>query len=149
MLKYISNSESQTEQIGEHLGACFRAGSLVAMFGGMGAGKTALVRGIARGMEFDGRVTSPTYAIVNEYVGRIPLFHFDLYRLSCGEDLYDIGFEEYLTRGGVSVVEWFERSDNMFPWDVKISIEKDPQNENAREIIIETQGCMKDEDFSN
>lgn len=149
MLKFISSSEADTEALGERLGARFKAGCVVAMYGGMGAGKTALVRGIARGVGFDGRVTSPTYAIVNEYLAETPLFHFDLYRLSDGEELYDIGFEEYLTRGGVCVIEWFERAQEIFSWDVKISICADTGNPDRREITIETHGCMTDEDFSD
>ncbi len=149
MLEFISCSEADTEALGERLGARFKAGCVVAMYGDMGAGKTAMVRGIARGMGFDGRVTSPTYAIVNEYPANKPLFHFDLYRLYDGEELYDIGFEEYLTRGGVCVIEWFERAEETFSWDVKISLCKDCEDADRRKITIETRGCMTDEDFSN
>ena len=149
MLRFTSNSEAETETLGERLGACLRPGCVAALYGGMGAGKTALVRGIARGMGFSGRVTSPTYAIVNEYPAATPLFHFDLYRLSDGEELYDIGFEEYLTRGGVCVIEWFERAEDAFSWDVKISLTADSENPEKRGISIETRGCMTDEDFGD
>lgn len=149
MLKFVSCSEADTEALGERLGARFKAGCVVAMYGGMGAGKTAMMRGIARGMGFEGRVTSPTYAIVNEYPAEIPVFHFDLYRLSDGEELYDIGFEEYLTRGGVCVIEWFERAEQLFSWDVKISVSQNIEDADWREITIETRGCMTDEDFSD
>ena len=149
MLKFISNCEAETQTLGERWGAAFKPGCVVALYGGMGAGKTALVRGIAKGMGFDGRVTSPTYAIVNEYPSSTPLFHFDLYRLGYSDELYDIGFEEYLSRGGVCVIEWFERAEDAFDWDVKISITADAQDADRREFLLETRGCMTDEDFGN
>ena len=115
MLRFTSGSERETEALGERLGARLRPGCVVALKGGMGAGKTALVRGIARGLGFDGRVTSPTYAIVNEYPSDPPLFHFDLYRLSGADELFDIGFEEYLERGGVCVIEWADLIEELLP----------------------------------
>ena len=111
-----SNSEQETEALGERLAAALSGGTVVALYGGMGMGKTALVRGIARGLGITDRVTSPTFAIVNEYdEGRLPLMHFDLYRLEGAEDLYDIGWEDYLSRGGICVTEWSENAPEALP----------------------------------
>ena len=111
-----SDSEQETEALGERLAAALSGGTVVALYGGMGMGKTALVRGIARGLGITDRVTSPTFAIVNEYdEGRLPLMHFDLYRLEGAEDLYDIGWEDYLSRGGICVTEWSENAPEALP----------------------------------
>lgn len=131
-----AQSEAETEEIGEMLGKSLKPDTVVAMYGGMGMGKTAMTRGIARGLGFFGRVTSPTFAIVNEYQGDIPIFHFDLFRLSGAEELYDIGFEEYLTRGGVLVIEWFENAEGVCQADIEITILPVLDNEDAREIQI-------------
>ena len=100
-MEYLSHSPEETEHIGEELGRTLHAGSVVAYRGGLGMGKTAFTRGLARGLGCRGRVTSPTFTIVNEYSGDIPLFHFDMYRLGGEDELFDIGWEDYLTRGGV------------------------------------------------
>ena len=108
-MEYVSNSPEETEELGATLAGRLSAGTVVAFTGDLGAGKTAFVRGIARGLGISGRVTSPTFTIVNEYDGgRLPLFHFDMYRLSSAGELYDIGWEDYLARGGVCAVEWSE-----------------------------------------
>ena len=116
-MEYLSHSPEETEHIGEMLGRRLRPGTVVAYRGGLGMGKTAFTRGLARGLGCRGRVTSPTFTIVNEYEGPTPLFHFDMYRLSGSEDLFDIGWEDYLTRGGVCAVEWSERVDDAMPAD--------------------------------
>ena len=108
-MEYLSHSPEETEHIGEELGRTLHAGSVVAYRGGLGMGKTAFTRGLARGLGCRGRVTSPTFTIVNEYSGDIPLFHFDMYRLGGEDELFDIGWEDYLTRGGVCAVEWSEQ----------------------------------------
>lgn len=109
-MEYQSDCPSQTEQLGAVLSALLPPGSVVAFTGDLGAGKTAFVRGMAAGLGVPGRVTSPTFTIVNEYEGgRLPLFHFDLYRLSSAGELFDIGWEDYLARGGICAVEWSER----------------------------------------
>lgn len=131
---FYAESEEQTEAIGEQLAREFKPGELIALFGGMGMGKTAITRGIARGVGYSDRVTSPTYAIVNEYLGEIPLFHFDLFRLGDADELFDIGFDEYFTRGGIIVVEWFERAEGVYQPDFEIHIEK--ESENARKITV-------------
>ena len=108
-MEYCSNSVAETEELGAQLAARLRPGDVVAYTGDLGAGKTAFTRGIARGLGIPERVTSPTFTIVNEYEGgRLPLFHFDLYRLGDPEELFDIGWEDYLARGGVCAVEWSE-----------------------------------------
>ena len=108
-MEYCSNSVAETEELGAQLAARLRPGDVVAYTGDLGAGKTAFTRGIARGLGIPERVTSPTFTIVNEYEGgRLPLFHFDLYRLGDPEELFDIGWEDYLQRGGVCAVEWSE-----------------------------------------
>ena len=116
-MEYLSHSPEETEHIGEMLGRRLRPGTVVAYRGGLGMGKTAFTRGLARGLGCAGRVTSPTFTIVNEYDGATPLFHFDMYRLGSSDELFDIGWEDYLTRGGVCAVEWSERADDAMPAD--------------------------------
>ena len=111
-MRFVSNSEGETEQMGLRLGEKLTPGAVVAFTGDLGAGKTAFTRGLARGLGVAGRVTSPTFNIVHEYEGgRLPLFHFDMYRLSSADELFDIGWEDYLARGGVCAVEWSENID--------------------------------------
>ena len=108
-MEFVTNSPEETEELGERLGRTLSPGDVVAFTGDLGAGKTAFTRGIARGLGIGDRVTSPTFAIVNEYEGgRLPLFHFDMYRLTSSDELFDIGWEDYLARGGVCAVEWSE-----------------------------------------
>ena len=104
-MELYSHNEAETEAIGAHLAAVLAPGSVVAYVGGLGMGKTAFTRGLAAGLGYPGRVTSPTFTIVNEYLGgRMPLFHFDMYRLNSADDLFDIGWEDYLTRA--ACVPW-------------------------------------------
>ena len=108
-MEYVSNSPAETEALGAALAGRLKPGAVVAFSGDLGAGKTAFVRGMARGLGIPERVTSPTFTIVNEYEGgRLPLFHFDMYRLGSADELFDIGWEDYLRRGGVCAVEWSE-----------------------------------------
>ena len=107
---------------------------MVAYRGGLGMGKTAFTRGLARGLGCRGRVTSPTFTIVNEYEGPTPLFHFDMYRLNGSEDLFDIGWEDYLDRGGVCAVEWSENVTEAMEGAVSVTI--DVLGENTRRITI-------------
>ena len=117
MIRYSAN-EAETEAIGCALAARLAPGAVVAFSGDLGAGKTAFVRGMARGLGISQRVTSPTFTIVNEYEGgRLPLFHFDMYRLGSSDELFDIGWEDYLIRGGVCAVEWSERVTDALPED--------------------------------
>jgi len=112
-MEYRTQDVLQTEALGERLGRTLKTGAVIAYTGDLGAGKTAFTRGLARGLDIPGQVTSPTFTIVNEYEGgRLPLFHFDMYRLGSSDDLFDIGWEDYLARGGVCAVEWSENVDD-------------------------------------
>ena len=117
MAVYHSTSESETEAIGEAFARDLPGGTVVAMYGGLGAGKTAFVRGMARGMGLRCRVSSPTFTIVNEYLGARELIHFDMYRLRSADELFDIGWEDYLARGAVLLVEWPDRAGDLLPPD--------------------------------
>ena len=104
-----THSPEETDAVGRKLAAQLRPGDVLAYYGDLGAGKTAFTRGLAAGLGVTEQVTSPTYTIVNEYLsGRMPLFHFDMYRLRDADDLFDIGWEDFLRRGGVCAVEWSE-----------------------------------------
>ena len=135
-MEYLSHSPEETEQLGEQLGRTLRPGSVVAYRGDLGMGKTAFTRGLARGLGCTCRVTSPTFTIVNEYSGALPLFHFDMYRLDSEDDLFDIGWDDYLARGGVCAVEWSERIDSALPPDaLTVSIARG-ENDNDRIITV-------------
>ena len=108
-MEFCTHSEAETEILGRRLAERLRPGAVVAYRGDLGMGKTAFTRGLAQGLGCQARVTSPTFTIVNEYEGgRLPLFHFDMYRLGSSGELFDIGWEDYLARGGVCAVEWSE-----------------------------------------
>lgn len=112
-MEFCTNSVQETEELGLRLAKALYPGSVVAYTGDLGAGKTAFTRGLAQGLGITGAVTSPTFTIVNEYEGgRLPLFHFDMYRLGSSDELFDIGWEDYLARGGVCAVEWSEIVDD-------------------------------------
>ena len=135
-MTYTTNSPAETEAVGSALGKIIPPGTVLAYRGDLGAGKTAFTRGLARGLGCSDIVTSPTYTIVNEYLGgRIPLFHFDMYRLRSSDDLWDIGWEDYLDRCGVCAVEWSENVDDAMEDAVYITIEK--LGEDSRRITIE------------
>ena len=122
---YETHSEAETEQVGAEFAAALPDGVVVAFYGELGSGKTAFVRGMARGMGLRCRVSSPTFTIVNEYTGDRELFHFDMYRLSSADELFDIGWEDYLSRGGVCAVEWSENVEDAFEGDqICVRIEK-------------------------
>lgn len=136
IMTYRTQSAAETEALGEKLARRLRGGEVIAFTGDLGAGKTAFTRGLARGLGITDRVTSPTFTIVNEYEGgRLPLFHFDMYRLSCSDELYDIGWEDYLARGGVCAVEWSEIVEDALESD---AIRVDIKNEggDCRSITI-------------
>ena len=131
-------SPEETEAIGRKIAAKLLPGDIIAYYGDLGAGKTAFTRGLAAGLGVTEQVTSPTYTIVNEYLsGRLPLFHFDMYRLGSADDLFDIGWEDYLARGGVCAVEWSENVEEALSGAIRITISKDPADENVRTITIE------------
>ena len=136
MAEFISHSQLETEEIGQKLAEKLPGGSVVAMYGDLGAGKTAFVRGMAKGMGLSCRVSSPTFTIVNEYLGERELIHFDMYRLSSADELFDIGWEDYLSRGAVCAVEWSENvQDAFFGDEGVVRIEK--LNDTDRKITIE------------
>ena len=137
-MSVITKSPEQTEALGERLAKLLRPGDVIAYYGDLGAGKTAFTRGLAAGLGIRETVTSPTYTIVNEYLsGRMPLFHFDMYRLSSSDELFDIGWEDYLARGGVCAVEWSENVKDALTDAISITIEKDPNQPDWRRITIE------------
>ena len=136
-MQYISHSVSDTEAFGRQLAQQLHPNTVVACRGGLGMGKTALTRGIAQGLGYTGRVTSPTFTIVNEYLGETPLFHFDMYRLDDSDALFDIGWEDYLARGGVCAVEWSERAEDAFDGStVRIDFRRGAQHDGWRVITI-------------
>ena len=135
-MEFITNSPQETENLGAALGKILKPGTVLAYRGDLGAGKTAFTRGLARGLGYKDPVTSPTYTIVNEYLGgRLPLFHFDMYRLSSSDDLWDIGWEDYLERGGICAVEWSENVWEAMEEPITVTIEK--LDENSRRITVE------------
>ena len=136
MASYYSNNEAETEELGARLARTLSDGAVVAMYGDLGAGKTAFVRGMARGLGLRCRVSSPTFTIVNEYLGERELIHFDLYRLSGSEELFEIGWEDYLSRGAICAVEWSEKvPDAFFGDEITVTIEK--LGDTQRKITIE------------
>ena len=137
-MEYISNSAQETEALGERLAARLRPGDVIAYTGDLGAGKTAFTRGLARGLGVADRVTSPTFTIVNEYDGgRLPLFHFDMYRLGSADELFEIGWEDYLGRGGVCAVEWSENVPELLNGALHIAISRGSDSEDERIITWE------------
>ena len=135
-MEFITHSPEETEKIGEALAKSLQPGTILAYRGDLGAGKTAFTRGLARGLGCKETVTSPTYTIVNEYLGgRLPLFHFDMYRLASSDDLWDIGWEDYLDREVVCAVEWSENVQDAMEDAITVTIEK--LGENTRRITIE------------
>ena len=135
-MEFITRSPEETEAVGAALGKILLPGTVIAYEGDLGAGKTAFTRGLARGLGCSDIVTSPTYTSVNEDLsGRIPLFHFDMYRLRSSDDLWDIGWEDYLERGGVCAVEWSENVADAMENSIRVRIEK--TGEEDRRITIE------------
>lgn len=145
-MEFLIHSEQMTEQLGARLAERLQPGDVIAYYGDLGAGKTAFTRGLAAGLGIRERVTSPTYTIVNEYLsGRMPLFHFDMYRLGSADELFDIGWEDYLVRGGVCAVEWSENVDEIFEDPIVVRIEK---CENPDERCITVLGGERFADLS-
>ena len=135
-MRYVTHGPEETEALGEKLAQRLRPGDVIAFYGDLGAGKTAFTRGLARGLGVTEPVTSPTYTIVNEYLsGRLPLFHFDMYRLGSAEELFDIGWEDYLERGGVCAVEWSENVEEALTGAITVTIRR--LDDSQREIILE------------
>ena len=142
-MTFQTNSPAETEAIGAALGKILTPGTVIAYRGDLGAGKTAFTRGLAKGLGCREIVTSPTYTIVNEYLGgRLPLFHFDMYRLRSSDDLFDIGWEDYLDRGGVCAVDWSENVEDAMEDAICITIEK--LGEDSRQITLKGGSILAD-----
>lgn len=140
-MQYQTNSAPETEALGQKLAQKLHPGDIIAYTGDLGAGKTAFTRGVALGLGITERVTSPTFTIVNEYEeGRLPLFHFDLYRLGSSEELYDIGWEDYLARGGICAVEWSENVDDALEGCVRVDIRRGGDEESRNITITGVEG---------
>ena len=129
-MEFITTTPAETEAVGAALAAKLSPGAVIAYRGDLGAGKTAFTRGLARGLGIQDPVTSPTYTIVNEYLGgKLPLFHFDMYRLRSADDLFDIGWDDYLERGGICAVEWSENVEEALEDPITVTIEKRSETE--------------------
>ena len=139
---FESYSYEDTIGIAEKIADTFNGGEFVAMYGDLGAGKTAFVQGIAKALGITNHVTSPTFTIVNEYEGRLPLYHFDVYRIGDPDEMYEIGYDEYVDSNGVCIVEWAELIEDLFPPDyIKITILKNEEIDfDYRKIIVEKRG---------
>lgn len=144
-LELVSDSPHETERLGERLGLAARPGDVFALWGELGAGKTVFVRGLARGLRVSGPVSSPTFVLVNEYDGPVPLYHVDFYRLDPGQ-LGNVGWEEYLGLGGVVAIEWPDRAASALPrerLDVRLAyldeskraIRLDPRGERGERLV--------------
>lgn len=142
-MQFITQSPEETEALARRLAQGLQPGTVLAFRGDLGAGKTAFTRGLAKGLGYTDPVTSPTYTIVNEYLGgRMPLFHFDMYRLGSSDELWDIGWEDYLERGGVCAVEWSENVADAMENPILVTIEK--LGDSTRRITIEGGDCLAD-----
>ena len=133
---FISNSPLETRKIAADLATTLQGGEVIAFNGDLGMGKTCFITGLAEGLGFDGEVSSPTFAIINEYLGgRLDLYHFDMYRVSGWEDLYSTGYFEYMESGGVLAIEWSENITSALPQNtINVTIKR--LDETSREIII-------------
>ena len=144
MSVYITNSPEETEELGLKLAKSLKGGEVVAVRGGLGMGKTCFTRGLARGLGFKGDVTSPTFALINEYIGgRLPLYHFDMYRISGWEDLYSTGFFDYIEQGGVIAAEWSENIENALP-ESTVTVTFVRLDDNKREVTVNG-ACLEEE----
>lgn len=147
MYKIISNSQVETENFGERVGQNVEPGQIICLSGDLGVGKTAFVKGIAKGLGVEGYITSPTFTIVNEYHGKFRLYHFDVYRVNDIDELYEIGFDEYIFGDGISVIEWAELIEPIIPKDrLWINIDKDiAKGDDYREIVLKPLGQRYEE----
>lgn len=140
-MRIITKSEEETFKIGSRIGERLRPGDVINLNGELGAGKTHITKGIAEGLGVDDYITSPTFIIVNQYEGRIPLYHFDVYRINDIDEMYEIGFEEYLYGNGVCIVEWGSMIEELIPENaIRIDINK--IDDNTREIIIDDRNSL-------
>ena len=134
---YLDN-DKETREIGFKLGKLLKPGSIVCLIGDLGAGKTTMTQSLAEALEVDDYITSPTFTIVNEYEGKMPLYHFDVYRIGCSEEMYDIGFDEYINGEGVCIIEWANIIEDILPDDyLKIELK---YKDMSREMILNPVG---------
>ena len=146
MKKYITYNEDETKQLGSQIAANLGAGAVVALNGDLGCGKTAFVKGVAEYFGCDGEVSSPTYTLVNEYDAEVPIYHFDVYRISDPEEMYEVGFDEYLESGGVCFIEWAGLIDEILPEErPEITIEKDLSRGFEYRLITRTERKREEE----
>ena len=137
-MQFISNSPDDTRIFAADMAKRLRAGDVLCLYGDLGAGKTAFVQGLAKGLGIDEPITSPTFTIVNEYEGRLPLYHFDVYRIADSDEMYEVGFDEYVYGEGVSVIEWPQLIADILPdrrYDIEIKKDLE-KGENHREITV-------------
>lgn len=137
---YISESEQQTFMLGESIALRLEQGAILLLNGDMGAGKSVFARGIIKALGYDGAVTSPTFTLMNEYPTVPPIYHFDLYRLEAPEQLYDIGFEEYLYSDGISIIEWPSKMEYLKP-KTFITVNIKYIDGNRRKVTVEANNC--------
>lgn len=138
-MRYKSNNHRETENIAKSFAGELIQGDVVCLRGDLGVGKTAFVKGMAEGLGVDEYISSPTFTIVNCYDGKYPVYHFDAYRISDSEEMYEIGFEEFIYGKGISIIEWPEMIEDILPENrYEVNIKKDlSQHDNFREITIE------------
>ncbi|CEN92103.1 P-loop ATPases [[Clostridium] sordellii] len=138
MVKIYLENEEQTKDIGYKLGQLVTPKSVICLIGDLGAGKTTMTQSLAKALEVDDYITSPTFTIVNEYEGRIPLYHFDVYRIGSSDEMYDIGFDEYIDGDGVCIIEWANLIEDILPKEY-LYIEMN-YKETGREMILTPKG---------
>jgi len=138
-LDFISHSEAQTRRMGARLAAFLHPGDILALEGELGSGKTRWVQGVCQGLDVSGPVNSPTFTLVNEYQGRYPVYHIDLYRLDAGAELLTIGLEDYLYGSGISLIEWADRAADFLPADY-LTVEFYHLGETKRRIVLQARG---------
>ena len=137
MQKFVTNNAEETIELGKRLAKKLDGGTVVAFFGGLGMGKTAFTRGMAKALNVSEEVSSPTFAIVNEYGGNPPLYHFDMYRVESWDDLYSSGFFDFYEAGGILAVEWSENIENALPENtIRVTIQRG-ECDNERIITID------------
>lgn len=138
MKRIFLEDENKTKELGEKLGKLVDAGSIICLVGDLGAGKTTFTQSFAKSLGVDDYITSPTFTIVNEYKGRLPLYHFDVYRIGCSEEMYDIGYDEYINSDGVCIIEWANLIEDILPDEyLKIDMK---YKEMGREVTFEPVG---------
>ena len=138
MVKIYLENEEKTREIGSKLGELLTPKSVICLIGDLGAGKTTMTQSLARALGVDDYITSPTFTIVNEYEGKMPLYHFDVYRIGSSEEMYDIGFDEYIDGDGVCIIEWANLIEDILP-DEYLYIEMN-YKETGREMILTPKG---------